>query len=136
MFRQRVHRLTVYTLFEDTSIDAAGGAAEGANLSCINLALRVRDEAHFHVPGKGEPCQAPSTSSTPEENDKIDLNTAAMEQLETLPGIGPAKAQAIIAYREMNGPFQSIEEITKVRGIGPAIYEGIRDLVWVSGVSP
>ena len=118
------------------AIAAAGGATQGARLSCINLTLRVEDEAHVHVPGPAEACQPPSGSETVREDLGIDLNTASAEELETLPGIGEAKAQAIIDYRESNGEFQSLEEIMEVRGIGPAIYESIRDLVHVDGVSP
>ena len=126
------------------SLAAAGGATAEGQLSCVNLALRVQDEAHFHVPGPGEPCpvlseaegQALSTSTAGSQGDtRIDLNTASEEDLKTLPGIGEVKARAIVGYRERNGPFQSIEDIIQVNGIGPAIYEGIRDLVRVNGVS-
>ena len=119
------------------AITAAGGVAEGARLSCINLALRVRDEAHIHVPGIGEPCQAvlgPAAAQNAEG--KIDLNSANVGQLESLPGIGEVKARAIVVYRESNGPFKSVEEIVLVRGIGPPIYESIRDLVYVGEASP
>jgi competence ComEA-like helix-hairpin-helix protein len=62
---------------------------------------------------------------------KIDINRAEAWLLEALPGIGPSKAQAIIAYRQQNGGFSHITEITKVEGIGPAIYEEIKDLITV-----
>ncbi|RMD71121.1 MAG: ComEA family DNA-binding protein [Gammaproteobacteria bacterium] len=61
----------------------------------------------------------------------IDINTATAEQLETLPGIGPKKAQAIIDYREKHGPFQSVDDLTKVPGIGQKILEKIRDKITV-----
>lgn len=61
----------------------------------------------------------------------ININTATLEELDTLPGIGASKAQAIIDYRELNGPFQAIEEITNVSGIGSATYENIKDLITV-----
>ena len=64
----------------------------------------------------------------------IDLNLASVELLDTLPGIGPALAGAIVSYRENVGPFQSIEEIQEVPKIGPVTYLNIRDLVTVSGV--
>ena len=118
------------------AIAAAGGATQGARLSCINLALRVDDEAHVHVPEPAEACQPPSGSETAREDVRIYLNTATAQQLEALPGIGTVKAQAIIDYRESNGPFRSIEEVMEVRGIGPAIYESIRDLISVGGMSP
>ena len=120
----------------EDALSAAGGATHDAQLSCINLAVRVRDEAQLHVPGTGEPCQPAFTAATTQDDSRIDLNTAAVEQLETLPDIGKVKAQAIVDYRERNGPSQSIYEVMDVRGIGPAIYEGIRNLVQVGGVSP
>ena len=119
------------------TVAAAGGVTEDAQLSCINLAMRVKDEAHFHVPGTGEPCQVASTfGTTGGEDARVDLNTATVGQLEALPGIGKVKAQAIVDYLEKNGLFQSTEEVMEVRGIGPAIYKSIRDLVYVGGVSP
>ena len=113
------------------AIDAAGGAREGAQLSCINLAARVEDEDHFHVPGPAEPCEGTPSVTTGEEDAGINLNTATVELLQTLPNIGEARARAITAFRENNGPFESVEEIVGVPGIGPAIYESIRDLVHV-----
>lgn len=62
---------------------------------------------------------------------KIDINLADAALLETLPGVGPAIAQRIVEYREMNGPFEVIEEIQEVQGIGPAKHEEIRDLITV-----
>ena len=119
------------------AIAAAEGITEDAQLSCINLATRVKDEAHYHVPGSGEPCQAASTTSPAAgEDGRTDLNTATAKQLQTLPGIGPVKAQAIVDYRETVVLFRSTQEIMEVKGIGPATYEKIRDLVWVGGVSP
>ena len=119
------------------AIAAAEGVTEDAQLSCINLATRVKDEAHYHVPGPGEPCQAASTASPATgEDGRLDLNTATKKQLETLPGIGPVKAQAIVDYREKVGHFRSTQEIIEVKGIGPDSYEKIRDQVYVGGVSP
>ena len=61
----------------------------------------------------------------------IDLNKASAELLETLPGIGPVRAGDIVTDRELNGPFLSIEQITRVHGIGPSIFDDIRELVTV-----
>ena len=124
----------------DRVIDAmalAGGATAGSRLSCINLAVRVEDEAHYNVPGAGEDCQAATSAADAHSEDtRIDLNTATLTSLETLPGIGEVKARAIVEYRESNGLFQATEDILEVNGIGPKIYESIRELVRVSGSAP
>jgi len=132
----------------EDAIAAAGGVNESLlpscfNLDMINLAIRVKDEDYLYIPRTGdlpmleELCQAIFIrGATSEEDTMIDLNTATVEQLETLPGIGKVKAQAIVDYRKKNGPFKSTEEVMEVRGIGPATYESIRDLIYVSGSSP
>ena len=110
------------------AVEAAGGATEDAALESVNLAGRLQDEDHWHIPAVGE-----STSYSPtgisDEPAVLDLNTATAEQLMVLPGIGEAKATAIVSYREEVGRFDDVEDLLEVRGIGDAIVEGIRDLV-------
>jgi comEA protein len=78
------------------------------------------------------PAPEPTEEVNPtEQPQKIDINRAKAWLLEALPGIGPSKAQAIIDYRQQNGGFKHITEITRVEGIGPAIYEQIKDLITV-----
>ncbi len=77
------------------------------------------------------PTETSAAVSQPEAPQKIDINRAEAWLLEALPGIGPSKAQAIIDYRQQNGGFKNISEITRVEGIGPAIYEQIKDLITV-----
>lgn len=127
------------------ALAAAGGATSNADLTLINLAQRVRDEGYYYLPKVGEtpppiaalpdppssPAESSSLSSGTPKSNLIDLNTASAEALTVLPSIGPVKAQAIVFYREQNGPFASVAEITNVSGIGPATYESIRDLVTV-----
>ena len=120
----------------EDAIAAAGGTTQGARLSCINLALRVRDEAQVHVPGAEEPCPPGLGGVALEDDVRVDLNTATAEDLKSLPGIGEVKAGDIIAYRESNCPFKSAEQIIEVRGIGEKTYESLRDLVRVSAGSP
>ncbi len=128
----------VYTLAPDSRItdalDAAGGATGEADLTGVNLALRLRDEAEYYFPKVGEAPPQGSVLGQGQTGGLIDLNLAPPELLETLPGIGPVLAGAIVTYREDVRPFQSIEEVQQVPKIGPVTYENIRTLVTVSGV--
>ena len=76
------------------------------------------------------PSPPPIQSQVPAEG-RIDLNTASLEELDTLPGIGPARAQAILDYRREHGPFRHVEELVYVDGIGEGILAGLMDLVSV-----
>jgi competence protein ComEA len=113
----------------------AGGPTADADPTALNLAARVVDGERVYVPRIGEVVTvAPSGSqgtAQPTPAAPVDLNTATPDQLETLPGIGPATAQAIVDQRERNGPFQSVDDLLDVRGIGPAKLDAIRDLVRV-----
>jgi competence protein ComEA len=121
----------------EDAIAAAGGADADAELTGLNQAGRVRDEEHYHVPRLGEtpPIATVTTkitsNSSATSSGLIDLNVASVDLLDTWPGIGPSLANAILSYREQNGPFGSVEAIMDVPGIGPATYEKIRDLVTV-----
>jgi competence protein ComEA len=113
------------------AVRAAGGPTADADLERINLARTLHNGQRVHVPRVGEvlPTATPYGLSA---DGRIDINLADAALLETLPGIGPAIAQRIIEHREMNGPFETIEAIQDVSGIGPAKFEGIRDLITVS----
>lgn len=117
------------------AIEQAGGALPDADLNRINLALRVIDEGMYHVPAIGEEIDKSISSLIVNPgmkgHDKIDINKADQAQLETLTGIGPAKAQKIIEYREKNGLFKSIEEIMNVSGIGEKTFESLKDQIEV-----
>ncbi|WP_377276803.1 helix-hairpin-helix domain-containing protein [Planococcus dechangensis] len=115
------------------AIEAAGGFLPDADSRSINLAVVVLDESSVYVPKTGEetaPALAQMTagSSAPSQ---INLNSATEAELTELPGIGPAKAAAIVAHRNDNGPFQSIEQLTDVTGIGDKSFEQLKDLVRV-----
>ena len=168
------------------AVAAAGGIAATADLSPVNLALKVQDEGRYLIPDIAtRPNQAAAAaadltrktanlltgelSGSTESGDPIDnadkesaagngipgnggvigggdipvsaiglldLNTATDRQLETLPGIGPSRARAIIAHRNQHGPFVAAEELTAVAGIGPGIYGNLQSLVSVAPAAP
>ena len=107
------------------AIDAAGGALPGTDLSTINLARKVSDGEQIAVGVPGAADAAGASAG------KVNVNSASAEELATLPGIGPVLAQGIIDFRETNGPFGSVDELTEVSGIGPAVLAKIKDLVTV-----
>jgi competence protein ComEA len=129
----------VYTLapksLVDDALKAAGGAVADADLEKINLALEVRDQQQVHVPRKGEaapPAPTPGAGgSAAPGGKKININTATLAELDTLPKIGPSTAQQIIDYRAKNGPFKKIEDLKNVSGIGDATFAGLKDLITV-----
>lgn len=124
----------VYTLEEGKRIDDAvklAGPTEKADLSLINLAALLQDGKQIYVPEKGE--QPVNQGSPPLSNPRgmININTAGAAELDLIPGIGPALARRIIEYRENSGPFGKIEDIVKVTGIGPAMFEKMKDRITV-----
>lgn len=128
-----VHAPGLYVLDLDArlvdAVAAAGGTTDDADLAAINLARVLTDGEQIIVPviGAGAP-GAPDAAPT---DGRIDLNTADQAALETLPRIGPALAQRIIAWREENGRFASVDDLLAVPGIGEKLLEGIRDGVKV-----
>lgn len=113
-------------------LSAAGGATGEADLDQLNLAAPLADGERILVPRRGEvvPAGADATSAGPTST-KVDINTATAAELDKLPGIGPATAEAIIRYRETRGRFRSVTELLEVRGIGEAKLEQLRPLVKV-----
>jgi competence protein ComEA len=116
------------------AIDAAGGPTSDAELDSLNLAAPLVDGQRIYVPVVGE--VVPTTAQTPVPNGQsvsgpIDLNTATVDELDELPGVGPATAAAIVEHRDQHGPFASIDDLTDVSGIGPAKLDAVRDLVRV-----
>jgi competence protein ComEA len=117
------------------ALAAAGGAAPDADLDALNLAAVLVDGSRIYVPRPGE--VVPSAASpagaagVPVPPGPLDLNRATIEQLDELPGVGPATAAAIVAHRDANGPFGSVDDLADVRGIGPAKLDALRALVTV-----
>ncbi|MBB5354552.1 competence protein ComEA [Anoxybacillus mongoliensis] len=112
-------------------IQLAGGLTNEADETKVNFAMKVHDEMVIYVPKKGEDILVETASQTSSSSGKININTATIDQLQTLQGIGPAKASAIIAYREEHGPFQKVEDLLHVSGIGPKSLEKIKEQIVV-----
>ena len=127
------------------AIKVMGGIVEGADMNAINLAEKLVDGKHYIIPKQGE--QIPndvnagggvSGASTQTaggsergQGGLVNLNTATIEQLDTLPGVGEATANKIITYREENGGFKSIEDLKNVKGIGDKKFEEIKGNICV-----
>jgi len=132
----------VYTMDANSrvidAIEKAGGLIAEAEEKAVNLAQIVEDQMVIYVPIEGEDLEKASSeiiaNQTMDENDNsatIDINQAEKETLMTLNGIGDSKADNIIAYREENGSFQSIEDIKNVSGIGEATFDNLKDFIHV-----
>jgi competence protein ComEA len=111
------------------AVAAAGGFTEVADAAGLNLARLVSDGEQIVVPAVGEtpPGAVPGLAG----DGRVNLNTADLAALDTLPGVGPATAAKIVAWREQHGRFASVEDLLDVSGIGEAKFEGLRDLVTV-----
>ena len=112
------------------AIEAAGGPTRRADLDSLNLAAPVTDAMKIDVPSRGGTTTSVAASPSP-GGGLVDLNAADATQLDTLPGVGPVTAAAILAHRDEIGAFTSIEELLDVDGIGPATLEEIRPHVTV-----
>jgi competence protein ComEA len=118
------------------AVEAAGGFSPEANINSINLAEPVRDGDRIYIQAiyPTQDVSERQIASTPTISDlekPININSADSTTLELLPGIGPAIAGRIIAYREEFGLFREIEDIQNVAGIGPVIFNKIKDLITV-----
>lgn len=113
------------------AVEMAGGISENGDLSCINLASILEDGERVYIPAVGESEWSENTEETASDVSKayVDINRAAREELMTLPGIGEKKADAIIAYRESEGLFESKDALMNVPGIKEGLYEKIKDLI-------
>ncbi|WP_042223400.1 helix-hairpin-helix domain-containing protein [Oceanobacillus manasiensis] len=110
-------------------VQKAGGFTVDADQTQVNLAQKVHDEMSILVPEIGE--QAEGQQSNGSNTEKVKLNYASKEEIETLSGIGPSKAEAIIAYREENGYFQSYEDLLNVSGIGEKTIEQLQEYIQI-----
>ena len=114
------------------ALDAAGGLTAEADSQKVNLAKRLEDQMVIVVPKVGEEAQEiPSgvTSKEASKEGKVNINTATVEELKTLKGVGEKKAEAIIEYRKKNGSFKTKEDLMKVRGIGKKLFESFQERI-------
>ena len=153
-----INKPGIYSLSSEARIidviEKAGGLTKNANTTVINLSKKVKDEMVIIVYSNNEVKNFEKTKEKEQQvqelciqkdqtalkNDaciaenitvssKISINKASLEQLQTLPGIGESKAKDIITYREKNGPFTKVEDITKVAGIGESVFAKIKDYI-------
>ena len=110
-----------------TAIDRAGGPARGAELSAVNLAMRVQDGQQVLVPRRGSTPAAGAAGGHAEGGAPLSLGTATVEQLDQLDGIGPTLAKRIVEYREQHGGFRSLDELKQVEGIGDKRFAALKD---------
>lgn len=121
----------------DDALRAAGGVLPGVDIALLNPARKVVDGELILVgvtppPGTGQPAAvAPGSVAPGQPSEKVNLNTATLDQLDALPGVGPVLAQRIIAHRDRHGGFRSVADLRQVDGIGDARYEQLKELVTV-----
>ncbi len=133
-----VHRPGLYEVPDGSrvfdAVQVAGGATDSADLDSLNLASKVKDGDKILVPARVEPGADPppgAASAGRAAGGLINLNSATLEQLDSLPGVGPSTAQKIIDYRTQHGGFRSVDELMEVPGIGPAKFAELKDKVTV-----
>jgi competence protein ComEA len=107
----------------------AGGVTPKAQLELVNLAARVADGEQVVVPRRGAVAAVPAAGGSAEPRGPVHLNSATVEQLDELPGVGPVTAQKIVDYRQEHGGFKNVDELDAVPGIGPARLADLRELV-------
>lgn len=126
---QTTHTLPFNSRVEDV-IDLAGGLTDDANLDLVNLAGIARDGDQIHISSLTELADETNTDlATPSGGGLIFVNTATLEELQILPGIGITTAQSIIDYRVENGNFSSLEDLDNVSGIGATTLENLAPLI-------
>ncbi len=112
------------------AVEAAGGFTEHADRDSINLAMTLVDEGKIYIASKEEKNES-SDKAQSQSDGKIDLNTATLDDLMTLPGIGEKRAESILKLREQKGSFQTVEELLDAEGIKEGIFDQIKDFVKV-----
>jgi competence protein ComEA len=126
-----VYRLPTGSRVADL-VAAAGGAVDGADAAALALAAKLADGQRIYLalPGEAAAANGPSVGAVASVG-PLDLNAATAEQLDALPGVGPATAAAIIAYRDKHGPLRSVDDLLQIRGLGASKVDALRVLVRV-----
>lgn len=126
--RPGLHELAPGTRIAD-AVAAAGGATAKADITAVNLAAPIADGEQIVVPARGSGAAGASSGAAPSPTTPLDLNSASVEQLDALPGIGPTTAQKILDYRQAHGSFHSLADLDAVPGIGQGRIEQLKGLV-------
>jgi competence protein ComEA len=134
-----VYNLPPGSIVQD-ALAAAGGTTARASLGTLNLAHRLQDGEQVLVPEAAPPATvaanvgatSPAGTAAPAAAASVNINTASAAELVALPHIGPALAQRIVDYRTAHGPFRAIEDVMQVSGIGPAIFQQIKNSITVN----
>jgi competence protein ComEA len=126
--RPGLYRLTDGSRVAD-ALRRAGGTTRKAQLELVNLAARLADGEQVVVPRRGSNAAVVGSEAPAGQSGPLHLNTATLEQLDSLPGVGPVTAQKILDWRQAHGAFGSVDELDAIPGIGPARLAQLRDLV-------
>jgi competence protein ComEA len=125
--RPGLYRLPAGSRVAD-AVTRAGGATRRADTSLVNLAAPLADGVQIAVPRRGSASAAGAGGAAGAAAGPVHLNSATLEELDTLPGVGPVTAQKIVDYRQQHGPFTALEDLDAIPGIGPARIEQLRGL--------
>ena len=123
-----------------TAVEKVGGTTKKADLNGVNMAVKLQDEMHYTIPKIGDIAREDNSKLETNDNtnqnealktSQININTATIEELDKLPGVGEATANKIVSHRNDNGEFKNIEEIKNVNGIGDKKFEAMKELICV-----
>jgi competence protein ComEA len=126
--RPGLYRLAQGSRIAD-AVERAAGATRRADLSLVNLAAPLADGMQIVVPARARPGAVGGDAAVSGGSGPVHLNTATLEELDALPGVGPVTAQKILDHRQQHGAFASVDELDAIPGIGPARLEQLREVV-------
>lgn len=129
-----VNKPGVYQVAKDARVQdlihLAGGVNQTADMKQINLAAKLKDEESIYIAKIGEIAEQAATDKQ-SKDDTVNINTASLQELQGIPGVGPAKAQAILEYRESTGLFQKVEDLKHISGFGEKTIERLKNFITV-----